>query len=157
MEYWLFMFMAVLAYYVFAGFIYSHRSDDVFLSPEGANVTITNSTVLYDKMYRMESKYIGFSLPIKAIAFVPSIATLIAFVVLIVVYGRIKRTKADPYIGRLQKIPKSKTQLSIFAIVKMRLMGKRPETAEPAIDEADGTYKVLNSPDTPAKGGTITI
>lgn len=74
----------------------------------------------------MESKYLNFPLGVKAIAFIPSLAGFVVFIVLIVIYGRVKPTKSDPYGGRLVKKPKSKQpKLGIFSIARMKLLGRR--------------------------------
>ena len=112
---------------------------------------------------RMESRFYGIALPIKAIAFIPSLATLVAFVALIVIYGRVKPTKANPYVGRLEKIHRSKLSksgVSMFTIVKMKLL-RRPRTQEgEGVEELDGKYK-RSTGDEPLeytnKSNTITI
>ncbi|XP_070200013.1 transmembrane protein 117-like isoform X2 [Littorina saxatilis] len=52
----------------------------------------------------MNARYNGYSVGLKAIAFVPCICVFITFFIFIGVYGRLpKPTKEDPYAGRLKK------------------------------------------------------
>ncbi|XP_067935642.1 transmembrane protein 117-like isoform X2 [Watersipora subatra] len=129
------------------GFIYSFRPNDTnvgYLKHEGANVILANSTLPVEKM---ESKYLGFSLGVKAIAFIPSLAVLIAFIVLIVKYGRVKRTKADPYAGRLQKSLRSKNKMTLYTIVKMKLLGRKKVTSESTqFQEVESRHSVKSCP-----------
>lgn len=138
----------MLCSYIFssAGFIYSYRSEEVFLLAEGGNLTNSNHT-LFGNDVKMESKYLGFGLPIKAIAFIPSLAAFVAFVVTIIIYGRVKPTKSDPYGGRLQKIPKRKNKMSLFTIVRMKFMRKKtePDSGDAGRDVVDGNYKSSNA------------
>lgn len=134
-----------------SGFIYSLRTrfeeaaqNKSLITYEYRNTTInpaTNRTYIQDDVM-MESKYLGFSLGVKAIAFIPSLAGFILFVTLIIIYGRAKPTKKDPYAGRVMKIPKRKTQpLGMFTIVKMKLMRKRVNTQSEVVgDTVDGVY-----------------
>ena len=124
-------------YNVALGFISSYRTNDTFLKPEGANFTATNDTI----RERMESRFHGFPLGVKAIAFIPSFAAFIAFVVLIIIYGRVKPTKHDPYGGRLKRIPRSKSSISMFTIVKMKLFRRKEKNSEVPVDDVGGNFK----------------
>lgn len=101
----------------------------------------------------MESKFLEFPLGVKAIAFIPSLAAFIAFIVTIIIYGRVKPTKADPYGGRLVKYPKRKNKISMFTIVKMKLLRRKvPQEYEDAgVDVVDGQYRLSNAEDTRLK------
>ena len=62
----------------------------------------------------MNARYNGYSLGLKAMAFVPSIGIFIAFGILVWIYGRMpKPTKADPYAGRLKKRKKRRFTMRI--------------------------------------------
>jgi len=91
----------------------------------------------------MEARYYGFHIGIKAVAFIPSLAAFIAFITLIIIYGRMKPTKSDPYTGRLQKVPKAKKPPpGIFSIVKARFLARRARGDDNVAGDAiDGGYK----------------
>lgn len=72
----------------------------------------------------MNTRYLAYSMMVKGIAFIPSIAALIIFGVLIGKFGRFKPTKKDPYAGRLKK--RVRKRLS-FKNLKFRLPWRRRE------------------------------
>ncbi|XP_074660702.1 transmembrane protein 117-like [Tubulanus polymorphus] len=51
----------------------------------------------------MNTKYSGYSLPIKGIAFIPSLLAFVVFGVLVYWYGRFKPNRKNVYAGRLKK------------------------------------------------------
>jgi len=138
----------------FTEFIYSYATDEAF-----QNATAThNSTYCDTSIPKMESKYFGFSLPVKAIAFIPSLAAFVAFVVLIIIYGRVKPTKSNPYVGRMVKVPKTaKPTTSMFTIVKMKLMRKKLDTESAALEETAGKFEVKgeDGQPLPQSGSTV--
>ncbi|KAL4225408.1 hypothetical protein ACF0H5_016098 [Mactra antiquata] len=90
------------------------------------NSTVSNATgrayILDDT--HMNTKYLGYSISIKGIAFIPSLAAFVVFGVLIWMFGRFKPTKHDPYAGRLKK--RLKKRLS-FKNLSFRLPWRRRE------------------------------
>lgn len=138
------------------GFIYSYRSDELFLlSNNGANPNDTSNMHLYDKEVRMETKYLDISLPIKATAFIPSLATFVAFIALIIVYGRVKPTRKNPYVGRVVKVPKTNKPPGMFAIVRMKLMRRKVPPNQDQLAEVNGTF--TKAGESTAKGSSTTI
>ena len=109
---------------------------------EGGNLTNSNHT-LFGNDVKMESKFLNFPLGVKAIAFIPSLAAFVAFIVTIIIYGRVKPTKADPYGGRIVKYPKSQKKVSMFTIVKMKLLRRKTplENEDVDMDVVDGRYR----------------
>lgn len=87
------------------------------INPDTGNAYIAADT-------HMNTKYHGYSMLIKGIAFIPSIAALIVFGVLIAKFGRFKPTKKDPYAGRLKK--RIRKRLS-FKNLSFRLPWRRRE------------------------------
>ena len=103
---------------------------------------MTNSNhTLFGNDVKMESKFLNFPLGVKAIAFIPSLAAFVAFIVTIIIYGRVKPTKADPYGGRIVKYPKSQKKVSMFTIVKMKLLRRKSPLENEDMDVVDGRYR----------------
>ncbi|XP_021353314.1 transmembrane protein 117-like isoform X2 [Mizuhopecten yessoensis] len=63
---------------------------------------LTNATYLQGDMV-VSTRYYGYSLALKGLAFVPALVAFIVFGVTIWMFGRFKPTKDDPYAGRLKK------------------------------------------------------
>lgn len=83
---------------------------------------LTNQTYISEDSV-MNSRYYNYSLGVKAIAFIPSIAAFITFGLLIYNFGRFRPTKEDPYAGRLLKRPKLRRKVS-FKLFKESLRKK---------------------------------
>ena len=92
--------------------------DDESLESENTTVftydwRATNINPLTNKTYLagdsiVNSRFEGYALGLKCIAFVPSLAAFICFGLLISVFGRWKPTKNDPHGGRLKSRPKKR-------------------------------------------------
>ena len=59
----------------------------------------------------MNSRWLGFSLPVKGMAFIPALLAFVCFGILISYFGRWKPTPKDPHAGRLKKRRKRKSRL----------------------------------------------
>ncbi|CAL1540115.1 unnamed protein product [Lymnaea stagnalis] len=74
---------------------FSYRNSTV--NPETGDLYVLGDT-------RMNARYNGYALGLKGLAFIPSLAVFLVFVMMIAIYGRRpKPTKDNPYGGRLLK------------------------------------------------------
>lgn len=102
------------------------KFNETYITYDFRNSTINPNTgraYIADDTH-MNTKYLGYSLSIKGIAFIPSLAAFVVFGVLIWMFGRFKPTKHDPYAGRLKK--RLKKRLS-FKNLSFRLPWRRRE------------------------------
>lgn len=74
-----------------------------------SNTTNPNSNVTYfETDHLMNSRWLGFSLPVKAMAFIPTLLSFLCFGILIWYFGRWKPSPTDPHGGRLKKRKKNR-------------------------------------------------
>ncbi|ELU08141.1 hypothetical protein CAPTEDRAFT_130530 [Capitella teleta] len=74
---------------------------------------VTNLTYFEGDMM-MNSRYVGYSLALKSIAFVPCLLSFLCFGIMVWYFGRWKPTDKDHYAGRLKKRPKRPKRRSLF-------------------------------------------
>ena len=100
----------------------------------------------------MNSRYYGFSMAVKSIAFVPSILAVICFVAFVYYFGRRKPTREDPHAGRLNKRKKSmfaraskrwrEAKIRILAVSMFRKQGTRARPV--AVPAEENNYELVD-------------
>ena len=97
----------------------NHNASQMTYEWRSSNINPETNMTFIESDVDMNSRFYGISLPIKSIAFIPSIAAFICIGVFVYLFGRFRPTEQDPYAGRLKKRKKrSKRRKSSVRIFK---------------------------------------